>query len=123
MQGHHVVSTVIITAAQELLLGPREGSRPTKACVGPTVAQKLMRANISCNNVIGTSSRGPKRDTPVIRVTALKETQSYGFSTGIYSFYIVHPNLDAIHQLGTILSLETLPGYIAGLPLLSVYRE
>lgn len=37
-QGHHVVSEVIITAVQELLLGPLEGSRFTQACVGPTIA-------------------------------------------------------------------------------------
>lgn len=70
---------------------------------GPTLAQKPYptRGNILVT-MPEAHPKGLKVTHPVTRVTALRETQSSGFSAGIYSLYIVHPNPDATHPLGVI---------------------
>lgn len=55
-----------------------------------------MGASVGYNHSIDIFSRVPSRDMSVPRVTVLREAQSCGFLSGIYS----SPSLDAVYQLG-----------------------
>lgn len=80
------------------VVASEQGDRPTSGKYGTDPGLKascLVGASVCCNHSINILSRVPTRGMSVPRVTVLREAQSWGFLSGVYSA----PSLDAVYQL------------------------